>query len=80
MLLDMGLNDYEAASLLLGDSSEDGYQKPTKTPPIVHGPHVYTNSARVRGDGDNEGFSEIEKQPKPTQLERPVIGPHILSF
>lgn len=55
---------------------------PTKTPPIVHGPHVHTYDGAV-GDGQNDVKGEAAKadaEPKPTEIERPVFGPHIITF
>ncbi len=55
---------------------------PTKTPPIVHGPHVNTYDGAV-GDGQNDVKGETAKagaEPKPTEIERPVFGPHIVTF
>ncbi|OUW84751.1 MAG: hypothetical protein CBD74_04025 [Saprospirales bacterium TMED214] len=39
MLLDLGLNDDEAAMLVLGESTGDRHQKPTKVERPVFGPH-----------------------------------------
>ena len=42
MLLDMGLTESEAETLVLGDYNADGHPKPTKVERPVHGPHILT--------------------------------------
>ena len=42
MLLDLGLTEYEAAILVLGESTADGHPKATKVERPVFGPHILT--------------------------------------
>ena len=42
MLLDLGLTEYEAAILVLGESTADGHPTATKVERPVFGPHILT--------------------------------------
>ena len=62
-----------------GEASEmERHPEPTDTPPIVHGP---INSGCPPCDFEvNVEASGMDAEPKPTKVERPVFGPHIISF
>lgn len=62
-----------------GEASEmERHPAPTDTPPIVHGP---VNSGCPPCDLEVNGkASEMDAEPKPTKIERPVFGPHFISF
>ena len=62
-----------------GEASEiERHPAPTDTPPIVHGP---INNGCPPCDLEVNGkASEMDAEPKPTKIERPVFGPHFISF
>ncbi|MGI9443225.1 MAG: hypothetical protein ACR2N1_12210 [Rubripirellula sp.] len=66
-----------------GEPTEtEKHPAPTKTPPIVHGPHVITadGALGVGQDVGNGDASTAHSEPKPTEIDRPVFGPHIITF
>ncbi len=62
-----------------GEASEiERHPAPTETPPIVHGP--INNGCPACDLEVNGEASEMDAEPKPTKIERPVFGPHFISF